>query len=135
MDCSASCLTCDYEWTAADAEDAIDGEVRSHLARKQRFLELADTLFKETGLYSDFRHFQEHAAYKELVAMGLSVVSILLDAMRSAVRGNEYPIGHWFLVVRDICPDHPEIPEAIRGKIRDIEALYVKWGEEKGFLA
>jgi hypothetical protein len=70
-----------------------------------------------------------------MVAMGLSVVPILLDAMRSAVRGNEYPIGHWFLVVRDICPDHPEIPEAIRGKIRDIEALYVKWGEEKGFLA
>lgn len=127
------CLECDFQWTADDFEDAMDAAVKSYLELKARFLELASILFKETGLYSNMRTQQEHAAYKEINAMGMPVVPILLDAMRA--KGEEHPIGHWFLNVQDICDDVPEIPEAMRGRIRDIEALYVNWGVEKGLIA
>lgn len=88
---------------------------------------LKEKWYSETGLHSNSNVINSHPAYQAILAIGKPAIPLIIKEMRAGER------GHWFHAVRHILGDGPEIPEAVRGRIRIMEKIYLEWLEERGY--
>jgi hypothetical protein len=94
----------------------------TELAR--RFRQLADQWRKETAHLSNPRKIFWHAAYREIIGMGKPAVPLILAELKRQPE-------HWFVALRSITGADP-VPAESQGKLREMAAAWLRWGEEKG---
>lgn len=95
----------------------------THLA--DEFRRLAQEWKTETRHCSKMEQITSHPAYRQIVEMGEPVVPLILqDLDRSG--------GDWFQALREITKTNP-VPAESRGKVREIQAAWLKWGREHGY--
>lgn len=92
-----------------------------------RFRALADRWYAETEAISSVSQMAMHPAYQEVIGMGCAVVPLLLQELRQQPQ-------HWFWALRAITGDDPIRPEQ-RGKVREMTAAWLQWGQEHGYIA
>ena len=87
-------------------------------ADRERFRELADQWENETVLLSSTDQVIGHPAHREIVSMGESAVSLILERMQS--QG-----GHWFHALQEITDANPVKPDD-RGNVEAMQAAWLK---------
>ena len=91
---------------------------------RAEFERLADQWERETVFMS--YTVVDHPAYKEIVAAGAAVIPFLLERVQAGR-------GHWFVALHEITGENP-VDKKDYGKVRIIEAAWVKWGRDKGYI-
>jgi hypothetical protein len=92
----------------------------------QEFSLLAQQWRKDTMAMSSNTDIVLHPAYYQMIGMGRPALPLILRELKE--RG-----GHWFLALRAITRENPVRPED-RGKIPNMTAAWLRWGEEHGYL-
>jgi hypothetical protein len=92
------------------------------------FPELADQWRAETDHLSDNEKVAAHPNYRALVALGPRVVPFMLRELKS-----KNP-PRWFQALEEITGENPILPEQ-RGKMLEMAAAWLKWGEQHGYSA
>lgn len=92
----------------------------------ERFTALADTWERETHFISNSEHAGRHPAHREIIGMGPDVVPLILKRM-------EAQGGHWFMALSELTGAHP-VPREDWGRIRNMQAHWLKWGREQGLI-
>jgi len=62
----------------------------------------------------------ETESAKKIVALGQQVVPLIIDEMKTSP-------DHWFVILEKIFDKGPVIPENCRGKIREINQIWLDW--------
>jgi len=92
---------------------------------EEKFIRLADTWEDETKLMSSMNDIVTNQTHLQIVAMGPDVVPLILQ------RICHHP-GWWFEALRFLTGQDP-VPENARGKLLEMTAAWLKWGEENGY--
>ena len=95
-------------------------------AIRARFTELADRWEIETIFLSNLGRAAEHPAHKEIVSMGEPAVPLILERMRETG-------AHWFHALGTITGANP-VKRSDQGNIPAIQASWLEWGEENGYI-
>jgi hypothetical protein len=66
-----------------------------------------------------------HPAYREIVGMGREVPLLLAELKRKP--------DHWFIALEEITGENP-VPPGCEGKVEQMAAAWVRWGEQGGYL-
>lgn len=103
----------------SDSASSVTGRV---------FPELADQWRAETDHLSDNEIIAAHPIYRALVALGPRVVPFMLEELK---RDNP---PRWFQALEEITGENPILPEQ-RGKMLEMAAAWLKWGERHGYPA
>jgi hypothetical protein len=93
---------------------------------ERRFRQLAGTWAAETGHLSNVGTMIEHPAYREIIAMGLPVVPLLLEDLRRTHLD-------WFPALAIITGQCP-IPEDASGQVDEMVEAWIQWGEHQGII-
>jgi len=91
------------------------------------FQVLADRWHCETGMLSSISKKSHHTAYQEIIKMGLAVVPLILREMK--VRP-----AYWFHALEAITHESP-IAKGQKVDLAGATAAWLKWGEDRGYLA
>ena len=91
------------------------------------FNELAEQWLKATAHHSNPAIIARHPAYREIIAMGQQAVPFILEEM---TQKRFRP--HWFHALHDITGITPA-PKEIWGKVDEVAAAWLKWGQEQGY--
>ena len=91
---------------------------------ERQFGLLAEQWRRETGPYSSVSRKVQHPAYQKIIAMGEPAIPLILREMR------ERP-AHWFTALRSIAKSPPENERADMSRAT---AVWLKWGQERGYL-
>ncbi|HWE01026.1 MAG TPA: hypothetical protein VG326_01360 [Tepidisphaeraceae bacterium] len=94
-----------------------------HIA--DQFDRLADQWALATSILSSPTQKAMHPAYREIVAMGLPALPMILQRM-------EHCGGHWFWALSEITGENP-IPISAHGRIAEMREAWLKWGRERGY--
>jgi len=92
---------------------------------RERFNALVDRWKRERGPHSSSARLTNHPAYQEIIGLGPAVVPLLLQELERAP-------DHWFRALHDLTGADP-VPEAARGKVREMAAAWLRWGCDNGF--
>jgi hypothetical protein len=92
----------------------------------ERFNELADEWERSVGIYSG--GFTRYAPAAELLAMGIDAMPLVMQRIRD---GGAWP---WFELACEITGGCPEIPEEDLGRLEPVQAAFIAWGIEHGWL-
>ncbi len=92
---------------------------------EEKFGRLADTWHKAVAHHSSSRIRDSHPAYQEIIAIGPSVVPLLLRDMEQ----NE---THWFTALRRITGADP-VPATASGNIPLMVRAWLDWAREHGY--
>ncbi len=65
-----------------------------------------------------------HPAYRRIVGMGKAAVPLLLAELRREP-------DHWFIALHELTGADP-VPEASRGRLREMADAWIRWGREHG---
>lgn len=95
-------------------------------AVQAEFDRLADEWRAATSIMSSAEAKARHPAHQAIVAMGERAVPLILTRMQA--QG-----GHWFAALRAITGANPVKPTA-RGNVRAMQAAWLKWGRENGYI-
>ncbi len=93
---------------------------------ERRFHELAAEWRAEVAPLSSSRARVQHPAYRAIIALGPTVVPLLLREL-------EQRPNHWFAALRSLTGADP-VPLADRGRIGAMTAAWVRWGKQHGYL-
>jgi hypothetical protein len=91
-----------------------------------KFRTLAQRWKDERGPTSSSAKMAAHPAYREIVSMGWDVVPLLLAELKRQP-------DHWFQALHEITGADP-VPRESRGRVREMVAAWLRWGEENDFL-
>lgn len=91
------------------------------------FQKLALIWREATRTYSSVTQICMHPAYQSIISKGKDVIPLILEEMK------ERP-NHWFWALSIITGDNPPIRNNQRGKIKEMTAAWLKWGEEHGYI-
>src|SRR5262245_43626858 len=91
----------------------------------ERFHTLVERWKRERGPHSSSARLTNHPAYQEIIALGPAVVPLLLQELERAP-------DHWFRALNALTGANP-VPEASRGKIRDMADAWLHWGRDHGY--
>ena len=94
-------------------------------AIEQRFAELAATWKRERGPYSSSARLAEHPAYQQIIALGPSVIPLLLCEL-------EREPDHWFRALHALTGAQP-VPEASQGRLHEMARALLDWGRTEGY--
>ena len=92
-----------------------------------RFNELAGQWLKDAAFHSNPAIIARHPAYREIIAMGKQAIPFILEEM-----AQKRSRPHWFQALHDITGMTPA-PEEVRGKVEEVAAAWLKWGQEQGY--
>lgn len=105
------------------------GRLITYLARgetaEEKFRRLALRWKTERGPVSSVARMAMHPAYQQMVGMGPVAIPFLLREL-------EREPDHWFAALHAITGEDP-VPVDSRGKIKEMAAAWLKWGQEHGF--
>ena len=94
---------------------------------KKKFNELARRWRAETR-YQDMSRLADHAACQEIVAMGDSVVPLLLAKLEHDTKS----CWHWLVALWLMTKVDPVPPEH-GGNVKKMVANYIAWGKKQGY--
>ncbi len=92
---------------------------------EEKFRALAARWKAETSFTSSTTEMAMHPAYQQIIGMGPVVVPLLLREL-------EQNPDHWFWALRAITGADP-VPEASRGRIKEMAEAWLRWGQEQGY--
>ena len=92
----------------------------------QQFAILAEQWHNESGAHSSMTLRKDHPAYAKLVALGPSIVPMLLEVLVTKP-------DIWFPLLRDITGENP-VPLEERGIYDLMVERWRSWGRQKGLL-
>ena len=92
-----------------------------------RFLRLAALWQDETAHHSSSAARYNHPAYREIIAMGKTVVPLLLHDLEQTQR-------RWFAALKEITGAAP-VASPHAGKLPQMAAAWLNWGRENGWIA
>ena len=92
---------------------------------EQQFFELAQSWKSDTLLLSSATDIVTHSAYQRIIGMGEKIVPLILRELQDDP-------NHWFWALKAITGENPAPPE-YAGKIKEIAACWLKWGQERGY--
>ena len=92
---------------------------------EEKFRRLASVWRAETAYVSSSSDLVAHPAFREIVAMGTSVIPLLLRELANRT-------GHWHRALRQITGADP-VPPADRGNINKAAEAWLRWGKEQGY--
>ena len=104
----------------AEAEAAIEPP-----ATRATFKRLADEWEAGRPRGADVAQMTAHPAYQAIIAMGDHAVPWILDRMAAKP-------DHWFVALHAITGASPVAPEN-RGRLKEMTAAWLKWGQEQGY--
>ena len=104
---------------AAEAEADIEPFDRAAFDR------LADEWEAGRPRGADVAQMAAHPAYQAIIAMGEPAVPWILDRMAAKP-------DHWFIALHAITGASPVAPEN-RGRLKEMTAAWLKWGQEQGY--
>lgn len=103
----------------------------------EQYRALRDELNYYTGHLSNTGRVIRHPAYRKIVDLGKDVIPVILDAFdryRQTDEDDAFP-GHWaFSVLRELSGADLKDADARPGVLGDWIKVWVKWGEEQGYL-
>jgi len=105
-------------------ENKPDGAAHGD-SQVKRFAELARIWHDETEFLSSPIVVAEHAAYREIIAMGGTAIPLIMSEME------ERP-GQWFAALRAITGVDP-VPVEVSGDVRAMTAVWLDWGKVHGY--
>ena len=91
---------------------------------EERFRTLVQQWKQGRGPTSSTTQLAVHPAYQQIIGMGGSAVPLLLREL-------EREPDHWFCALKAITGEDP-VPEASRGRLREMTDAWLKWGREHG---
>jgi hypothetical protein len=92
---------------------------------EQHFRALVSQWKRERGPYSSSAKLAEHSTYQQIIALGKEVIPLLLREL-------EREPDHWFRALSALTGVDP-VPEASRGKLPEMAAAWLRWGQEQGW--
>lgn len=75
---------------------------------------------------ADIAQMTAHPAYQAIIAMGEPAIPQILDRLAAKP-------DHWFVALHAISGASPVAPEN-RGRLKEMTAAWLKWGQEQGYL-
>jgi len=100
-------------------------------------LELLDTChYRDTCIHSSVNIIVGHQYYKTIIAWGLERPNDIIPWLLGKLPSN----WHWAWALGQIVnqifskEERPTFPEGSAGRGKIIEAIWLKWGKEKGYL-
>lgn len=100
---------------------------RSPQELETRFRQLARKWINETEYLSSAARMAEHPTYQEIIQLGQPAVPLLLAELR---RRPDF----WFAALRAITGENP-VPPQSAGKVKDMAAAWLAWGQAKGLIS
>ena len=97
-------------------------------SRREQFLELARQWEEETRLYSADWQIFGRPVYSEIVDMGESVVTFILEILQ------QRPDYGWCVALSEITGENPAVSPEEAGQVRKLSTAWVRWGERNGYL-
>ena len=94
-------------------------------ARAQKFQTLADQWRRETRHLSLMSDIVLNPAYQQIIGMGAPAMPLILQALKQKPE-------HWFWALRSITGENP-IPPADRGRLSQMAAAWLQWGQVHGY--
>lgn len=91
----------------------------------ERFHDLVSRWKRERGPHSASARLASHPAYQEIIGLGRPAVPLLLAELERCP-------DHWFRALHELTGADP-VPEASRGRIREMAAAWLRWGRENGY--
>ena len=91
------------------------------------FNQLAAQWEKETAFHSNSYFITNHPAYRQIIEMGDAALPLIFRAMKT----RPYL---WHYALHDITGASPPIAEADHGIPGKIDAAWLKWGRENGYI-
>lgn len=89
------------------------------------FYRLRDEWVEETKVLSVGK--LSHPAYQAIIQLGPEVLPLLLEEMRDRP-------DHWSFAIITLNGGENPVPPPDYGQMRKVQAAWVKWGIEKGYL-
>jgi hypothetical protein len=89
------------------------------------FLALVRSWKEERGPSSSTTELALCPSYQRIIGLGPAVVPLLLREL-------ERDPDHWFWALKAITGADP-VPEALRGKVREMARCWVSWGRAQGY--
>ena len=120
-------------WSVADPDDRVYDygtvayaslEVDDKTAPE--FAALARNWRAERGVLSSARQMAQHRDYIRIIDMGERAVPLILNELC-------HNPDHWFVALHAITGANP-VPEEARGRLREMAAAWVAWGEEHSYI-
>ena len=93
---------------------------------RRRFENLAAQWKEQTRYVSSTTDIATNGAYQRIIGMGMEAVPLILEDLR------EKPY-HWFWALNAITGEDP-VPESMRGRVREMADVWIRWGAEKGLI-
>jgi len=101
-----------------------ENETQDSAAREARFADLDARWRSETQFLSDPQMIVDHPAFREVVAMGIAVVPLLLRELESGP-------NLWVWALPEITGDDPIMPTD-SGNISRMSETWIRWGRQRG---
>jgi hypothetical protein len=90
------------------------------------FQNLADSWYKQTGMYSSVLKKTQHPIYRNIVMMGKSAIPLILREMQRRP-------GFWFYALQEITGEDPVSP-LNRKKVSSAQEDWLNWGKKMRYL-
>ena len=94
---------------------------------EEKFQRLSSEWKRDTGHFSTVSRIVTHPSYLAIIAMGKPVVPLILKDL-------ETEPNHWFLALRAIEDEGPQIPAQDRGDIMKISKAWLEWGKSNNYI-
>ena len=115
---------------SSDNDDTIGQSLqwlqRDTVVLADRFHDLTNQWKEETRYLSSATLISEHASYQKIIAMGVSVIPLILEDLQTTQ-------SHWFIALRKISGANPVPTEAI-GNVHRMRDSWLRWGIDAGYL-
>ncbi len=105
---------------------------------KDEYIALRNKLNYDTSHFSMISRALRHPTYKEIISLGRDIIPIILDELDRYIQTDEHEDfpGHWVLnALYELSGERPNDKSARPGVVEDWIQIWIKWGEEKGYLA
>lgn len=103
----------------------LTGVESAETSLAQQFQFLADQWRRETRHHSLMSDIVLNTAYQRIIGMGAPAIPLLLQELKQKP-------DHWFWALRSITGENP-VPPSDRGRLTQMTAAWLKWGQEHGY--
>jgi hypothetical protein len=91
-----------------------------------KFYNLKTEWEEDTVMLSSDSDIALHPAYQQIIGMGQNAIPLILNEMQKKR-------GQWFWALKSITGEDP-VPAELRGNIRKMTEVWIKWGEDEGYI-
>lgn len=110
----------------ATAAEVLNRSETGRNRLESQFNELAERWKSETAVYAASWQIKAHPAFRELIAMGMDAVPLLLNRLSR-------PCIQWFMALCAITDEDPS-PAGHAGIMDRMAGDWLQWGKRKGYL-